>query len=346
MGMNAIQNEFKLKVYPQFNGKTMRQLQSMAGAHRTSYKRNDVHAVQDESAGMPAVSDLSLLEVDEGASGMSSAGHAHKENYVLPRSWDWRDVDGKNFMEPVIDQGECGSCYAVAVADMITARVAVQTNNSVRIPLSAQEILGCGAKYQQGCDGGFPFLASKYVADFGIASEVCYPYEERGFSAPTHYPGCGLPRHTAANPKACKYRVKVSKYDYIGGCYGCCSEKAMMQEIYENGPIVSAFKVNPRLLHYAEGVFLEIGEGVPTVNRWEETDHAVVVVGWGETVSGKKYWIVKNSWGAEWGNDGYFQVQRGTDVMAFESMAVAALPIVSNAMHVHSKILPVQKIVV
>merc|ERR1712167_164709 len=99
----------------------------------------------------------------------------------------------------------------------------------------------------------------------------------------------------------------------------------MMKEIYENGPIVAAFSVNEALMHYSAGIFLEIGEQeMPkSLNRWEETNHAVVVVGWGV--------------GANGGDHGYFYVERGTDVMAFESMAVAALPVVSDAMHVHAK---------
>ena len=55
-----------------------------------------------------------------------------------------------------------------------------------------------------------------------------------------------------------RYRVKASKYNYIGGCYGCCNEKDMMKEIYENGPIVIGFQVNMQLLHYSAGIFLQV----------------------------------------------------------------------------------------
>jgi cathepsin C len=318
--INALELGFSAKVYPQFSGKTMKQLRRMAGAHKPK-------PMLDTPVNLLQTAD------DEAAAGKT------KSKYSLPKSWDWRNVSGKNYLLPAIDQGDCGSCYAVATADMITARVAVQTNNSVRVALSAQEILGCGAKWNQGCDGGFPFLSSKYVADFGLTSEICYPYEERGFNAPEHYPKCMLARDQLVRPDACKYRVTVSKYDYIGGCYGCCSEEGMMKEIYENGPIVAAFKVNEALMHYSDGVFLELDESdMPkALNRWEETNHAVLVVGWGVNSKGKKYWTVKNSWGRRWGQDGYFFVERGTDVMAFESMAVAALPVVSDAMHVHAR---------
>jgi len=316
--INALELGFTTKVYPQFRGKSLRQLRNRAGAHKPKPK--------------PSALSESLLQL-----GSNDYSHSNTK-YHLPNSWDWRNVSGKNFMFEAIDQGDCGSCYAVATADMISARVAVQTNNTVRIPLASQEILGCGAKWNQGCAGGFPYLSSKYVQDFGLTSELCYPYEERGLSI-DDYPPCHLDTATAAHADACKYRVKVSKYDYIGGCYGCCSEHEMMKEIYENGPIVAAFSVNEALMHYSAGIFLEIGEQeMPkSLNRWEETNHAVVVVGWGVSAKGSKYWTVKNSWGANWGDHGYFYVERGTDVMAFESMAVAALPVVSDAMHVHAK---------
>jgi len=261
-----------------------------------------------------------------------------KSKYVLPEKFDWRNVHGKNYLFPAVDQGSCGSCYAVAVADMITSRVAVQTNNSVRVPMAAQEIIECGEKWNQGCDGGFPYLASKYVSDFGLTSEACYKYAERGFNAPRHYGnGCQLDQLAVTNSKACQYRVKASKYEYVGGCYGCATEDAMMREIYENGPIVVGFQVNMAMMHYSAGIFLQVDLPDVQLNPWEQTNHAVLVVGWGVSSKGTKYWAVKNSWGAQWGNKGYFYVERGSDTMAFESMPVMAVPTVTQAHHIESK---------
>lgn len=66
-------------------------------------------------------------------------------------------------------------------------------------------------------------------------------------------------------------------------------------------------------------------------NHWEKTNHAVLIVGYGENDHEGKYWIVKNSWGPAWGENGYFRIRRGVDTCAVESMAVAAYPEVGGA---------------
>lgn len=343
--INALQTEWTAKVYPQFEGKTLHELQQMAGGRSTKSKPHDMVNFLQMDVETSSDQELKNMLKEKHA---NADKNKDKDHYTLPDKWDWRNAKGQDFMLEAIDQGSCGSCYAVAVADMITARVAVQTNNTIRKRLAPQEIIDCGEKWNQGCDGGFPYLASKYVADFGLASEDCYAYAERGFNAPTGYgQKCKADKLAASKPDICKYRVKANKYNYIGGCYGCCNEKDMMKEIYENGPIVIGFQVNMGMLHYSSGVFLQtdFDQDIKTLNPWEETNHAVVVVGWGTSPKGTKYWTVKNSWGKNWGDKGYFYVQRGTDEMAFESMAVAAVPQVTDAHHITSKLAVEKKIV-
>merc|ERR1711904_504729 len=97
---------------------------------------------------------------------------------------------------------------------------------------------------------------------------------------------------------------------------------AMRRDIKDNGPLVAAYEVGPAFQHYRRGVFQAIE--VDSANEWEETNHAVLITGWG-TDKGKKYWKVKNSWGKDWGENGYFRIARGHDELALESMAVTGI---------------------
>ncbi|XP_037305053.1 dipeptidyl peptidase 1 [Pungitius pungitius] len=229
----------------------------------------------------------------------------------LPERWDWRDVGGVNFVSPVRNQASCGSCYSFSTMGMLEARVRILTNNSDAPVLSPQQVVSC-SQYSQGCDGGFPYLIGKYVQDFGIVDESCYPYTAK--DSP-----CGVPQN-------CR-RIYAADYYYVGGFYGGCSEIAMMLELVKNGPVGVAFEVYPDFMHYKEGIYHHTGLRDP-FNPFELTNHAVLLVGYGRChKTGQKYWIVKNSWGTGWGEGGYFRIRRGSDECSIESIAVAANPI-------------------
>uniref|UniRef100_A0A8C6FKF4 Dipeptidyl peptidase 1 n=1 Tax=Moschus moschiferus TaxID=68415 RepID=A0A8C6FKF4_MOSMO len=230
----------------------------------------------------------------------------------LPKSWDWRNVHGINFVTPVRNQGSCGSCYSFASMGMMEARIRILTNNTQTPILSPQEVVSC-SPYAQGCEGGFPYLiAGKYAQDFGLVEEDCFPYT--GTDSP-----CRL-------KEGC-FRYYSSEYHYVGGFYGGCNEALMKLELVHQGPMAVAFEVYDDFLHYRKGVYHHTGLRDP-FNPFELTNHAVLLVGYGtDAASGLDYWIVKNSWGTSWGEAGYFRIRRGTDECAIESIALAATPI-------------------
>jgi cathepsin C len=241
----------------------------------------------------------SLADVD--------AGHDVSD---LPEKWDWRDVDGVNYLFEPQDQGQCGSCYAFATIDMIQTRIAIKSRNRLRRRLAVQDILSCG-KYSQGCKGGFPYLAAKYVNDFGVSTQSCMPYR------------ASTGRCMANKSCARTNRAYIKGYRYVGGYFGGCTERAMMLEIMRNGPIALGFEVSQQLMHYSKGVFVAVPDLVGR-SKWQPSNHAVLAIGWGKTETGVPYWIAKNSWGHSWGESGYFRIVRGRDAANFESMAVAA----------------------
>lgn len=273
--------------YPEFEGKRFHEMRSLLGSAKLQ----------------PAA----IANIQEDLA-VSAAG--------LPHSFDWRDVNGVNYLNEASNQGACGSCFAVSSADMIQTRLAIKTKNQLRKRLSVQDILECDV-YAQACDGGFPYLVAKFASDFGIGSESDKPY------APHNLKKCDPAAYV--NDKS---RTRVSGYRYIGGYYGGNKEhitSAMMQEIMTNGPIVVGIEAPSTLFMYRSGVFDDRNlSNYHSRNSFDPANHAVLCVGWGETPTGLKYWILKNSWGPHWGENGYFKVPRGQMYMNVESMPVAA----------------------
>jgi len=325
--INSKKTSWTAKVYPEFSGRKMKHLHRMGGArlyHDAHYRAPKHEELVQMAAGQ-----------DEDKDDISD----------LPKHVDWRSKDGQNYVGPVVNQGNCGSCYAVAVTDMINARVRIKTKNRVKTPLSTQQVLSCSA-YSQGCKGGFPFLVGKYAQDFGMNPESQQRY---------------IGSRDVSCKKSATTKARTTDYHYIGGYYGACNYKKMMHEIHNNGPVVVGFNTEAGIWHYDQGVYEEetsmafiqessgstesdapwmhqVGEsnqdpsepwggpwkGKRMHNHWEKTTHAVLVVGYGENDSEGKYWIVKNSWGPSWGENGYFRIRRGVDTCAIESMSVAA----------------------
>jgi len=237
----------------------------------------------------------------------------------LPSSWDWRNVDGVNFVSDVRNQGGCGSCYAFSSLGMLESRVNILTNNTKNYVFSTQDIVSC-SQLSQGCEGGFPYLvAGRYGKDYGVVEESCNPYVGKDDSCST---------------KTCQ-RHYTANYKYVGGYYGGCTEEAMKRALVENGPLAVSFEVYDDFMLYKTGVYHHTGmlkskleDGFRAFDPFELTNHAVLLVGYGHDEQiGEDYWTIKNSWGTEWGEAGYFRIRRGVDECAVESIAVEAFPI-------------------
>ncbi|XP_061923247.1 LOW QUALITY PROTEIN: dipeptidyl peptidase 1 [Entelurus aequoreus] len=286
--INLVQDSWRAVSYPEYKTYSLRELHSRAGGPASR--------IPVRGAPRPAPPHVAKL---------AAALPQH------PQHWDWRNVSGVNFVSPVRNQASCGSCYSFASMGMLEARIRIQTNNTHTPILSPQQVVSC-SEYSQGCDGGFPYLMGKYVQDFGIVDESCFPY---------------VGKNTACGALQKCGRTYVAEYSYVGGFYGGCSEAAMMLELVQNGPMAVSFEVYPDFMHYKEGIYHHTGVYDP-FNPFELTNHAVLLVGYGRChMTGQSYWLVKNSWGGGWGERGYFRIRRGSDECSIESIAVAARPI-------------------
>jgi len=205
----------------------------------------------------------------------------------LPASVDWRTANPP-VVSDVKDQGGCGSCWAHATVEEVESNVAQQTGTLLK--LSPQNVVDCTPNPHQcggsgGCNGATAELGIGYIADKGVASEADYPY------------------HAVTQPcdetigKTAKVTgfVKLPENNYT----------ALVTAVATIGPIA---------ISVAAGAWSSYGGGVFTGCDFSsiDIDHAVQLVGYG-TDSGTDYWIVRNSWGPGWGEEGYIRMEKHSD---------------------------------
>ncbi|CAG9854234.1 unnamed protein product [Phyllotreta striolata] len=202
----------------------------------------------------------------------------------LPESVDWKAAGA---LPPVIDQGDCFAGYAASSADALSALLFIKHNESVQ--LSAQELLDCGEKYgNNGCKGGEAYASFQYVEGKGLRTASAYPFTGKTDA-------CNATATSAESP------IKFIEYERI----------VEMDEVFQyylatRGPVNGDVYANPLIRHYKGGIY-DDAEKCP--NNESYLNHGVLIVGYG-TTNGTDYWSIKNSWGTEWGEEGYFKLKR------------------------------------
>nr|AAQ11970.1 putative gut cathepsin L-like cysteine protease [Callosobruchus maculatus] len=193
---------------------------------------------------------------------------------------DWRE---EGAVTPVKDQANCGSCWAFSAVGAIEGQFFKK--NGTLVSLSAQELVDCATEDygNNGCKGGLMGQAFDFVQDEGIQTEESYPYEGRRSSC----------------KKSGEYVTKVKTYVFP------LDEQEMARTVAAKGPVAVAIEAS-QLSFYDKGI---VDERCRCSNKREDLNHGVLVVGYGSE-NGVDYWIVKNSWGADWGEKGYFRLKK------------------------------------
>ena len=207
------------------------------------------------------------------------------EKNLIPMSTDWRNHDAVTHVK---NQGKCGGCWAFSATGAVEGVTAINTGKLHNI--SEQQLIDCSQKQgNNGCEGGLMDQAFQYIIDNGgLCSEKDYPYDASD---------------NQCESSECKNVVKISSYSDVTPN----NEKSLKRAVAQQ-PVSVAIQANSQSFqHYSGGVYDDINCGT-------QLDHGVLVIGYGtELLKDIDYWIVKNSWGELWGENGYIRILRNSD---------------------------------
>ena len=218
-------------------------------------------------------------------------------SYSYPSTVDWRDYEGRDFTTPIRAQGSCGSCVAFGTIGAIESRLEIATNDPDFNPdLAEAQLFSCGGG---SCTyGWWPEAALDFARDTGIVDEACQPYSGQ---------------QQTCSPCA-DWQTRVTQISSWVDMWGLDEVK---QELADRGPVEVVMMVYSDFFYYTSGIYRHTSGGFAGL-------HAVTIAGYNDP---EGYWIVKNSWGTNWGENGWFNIAYGeSDIDSYFYVPIVAEP--------------------
>lgn len=265
----------------------------------------------------------------------------------LPISFNGKEV-WEGLITTPYNQGTCGSCWSFASVSCLSDRFNIQSVGRYNIRLSPVKMLICNwgqgdeisvlentkgdllfdEKLNKdkisnvGCSGNTLIDAWSYLYLIGVPSSRCVPYTQDISTG--NLPLCasiiGKYRDMCEDGVTPMRQYRAYHFFTVPGT-DFYDDTNIMQEIYRYGPVTTGIRVYSDFYTF---------NPIKEIYRWNGTSemvggHAIVLVGWGEE-NLKKFWWARNSWGTEWGIDGYFKISRGNNECGIEANVVTGIP--------------------
>ncbi len=203
--------------------------------------------------------------------------------YALSPSLDWRNYGGNNYVTPVRNQGNCGSCWAFATTAALESFWLISHNTpNTDVNLAEQVLVSCAGAGS--CGGGYIDRASNYVRDTGLPPESYYPYTQTNGVCSSALPGWQ------------QVTDKTQGWGWV--TTSSVTVDALKNALATYGPLITTMEVYNDFFYYTGGVYHYTSGSLAG-------GHAVLLVGYDDNAQA---FIVKNSWGSGWGEQGYFRI--------------------------------------
>ena len=231
---------------------------------------------------------------------------------TLPASFNWANPDDvhqytssrSDLISGPGNQGQCGSCYAYSSTSALADRWALVTQTPCP-RLSTDIACSCiegDTNYTTCCNGGDPYYVGLLFEKKGVPSEDCVPYSASNGTDPQ----CPSQVHCNNQGQVVLWKAIQGSTQYLTITDHVPKDDELATEIvkiktalFQNGPLVCAFYVPSDFMEYKSGIYKDSGKDI-------SGGHAVVIVGYGPD-----HWVIRNSWGPDWGEGGFFRAYDG-----------------------------------